>query len=402
MTGDLEIIALDALPHLSSRHRPTPEPGAKCANCDSELQGPYCHVCGQDSDTHKRSVLHLAWEAIEGLLHLDGRLMRTLPMLAFRPGALAKDFMEGRLARHTPPFRTFLVALLLFIFAAEGASKQMNQANERREAAEKALLATPKGRAEVSARMRADADKAYKETLAEAANDRDDDLKDPDNKRDKVLARYDLAKRIADAVHAAALAQADRVAAGQPEDPEAERKATEAVKGAVADSVAQSNAPQAVKDAVKAGTKHRSDFAQRLHDQAAKAKANPEYYFTVMFNWAHRLAVLLLPILGVSLAIAYLNKRQYFFYDHLLVAMDILAFFFLLSAAVMVLPLDWMGWAAAAGALWIPVNLFQTLRGAYGSSVFGALIKTLFVWVSASVSFFILLCALMVFALYQL
>ena len=33
--------------------------------------------------------------------------------------------------------------------------------------------------------------------------------------------------------------------------------------------------------------------------QVSKALENPEYYFLVMFGWAHRLAVLLLPILGL-------------------------------------------------------------------------------------------------------
>ena len=68
----------------------------------------------------------------------------------------------------------------------------------------------------------------------------------------------------------------------------------------------------------------------------------------------------------------------------------------------MILPLDWMGPAAGVAALWIPVNLFQTLRGAYGSSIVGAVLKTLFVWVSAIVSFAVLLAGLIIFALYQL
>ena len=31
-------------------------------------------------------------------------------------------------------------------------------------------------------------------------------------------------------------------------------------------------------------------------------------------------------------------------------------------------------------AIWTPINLFQTLRGAYGSSILGAILKTLIVW----------------------
>ena len=71
----------------------------------------------------------------------------------------------------------------------------------------------------------------------------------------------------------------------------------------------------------------------------AKAVANPDYFLIVMFGWAHRLAVLLLPIMGLSLAFVYLNKRQYFIYDHQLVATNLLSFSFLTNALGMVLPM---------------------------------------------------------------
>jgi hypothetical protein len=191
LSGELEIAAVEAAPHLAGRrHAHAPAPGSSCANCGTELRGVFCYVCGQDSDTHKRSILHLMWEAVEGLLHLDGRLLRTLPMLFLRPGQLARDYMEGRIVRHTPPFRTFLVALLLFIFAAEYASHRNTEYQARREAAHAALLKTPEGRAAEAARMTAEATKSRDADMAEAAHVRDEELKEPDVKRTKVLDRY--------------------------------------------------------------------------------------------------------------------------------------------------------------------------------------------------------------------
>jgi hypothetical protein len=129
MLGELEAAVADSLRHFGRRHVFEPAPGALCANCDAPLQGRYCFVCGQDADNHQRSILHLAWEGVEGMLHLDGRLRRTLPDLFLRPGRLARDYMENRVARHVPPFRTFLVALLLFVFAAEHATHELQVAN---------------------------------------------------------------------------------------------------------------------------------------------------------------------------------------------------------------------------------------------------------------------------------
>ena len=88
--------------------------------------------------------------------------------------------------RHVPPFRTFLVALLLFIFAAEHAAHQMTEANARQKAAHEALLATPQGRAAEANRIRAEAAKERAGDLAEAVSDRATDLKDPDETAAKV------------------------------------------------------------------------------------------------------------------------------------------------------------------------------------------------------------------------
>lgn len=91
----------------------------ECLNCGAELHGRYCHACGQGADDHHRSILHLIWEVVEDITHLDGRLMRTLPPLFLRPGQLARDHFEGRRQRHVPPLRLFLITLLIFMFSLE-------------------------------------------------------------------------------------------------------------------------------------------------------------------------------------------------------------------------------------------------------------------------------------------
>ena len=44
----------------------------------------------------------------------------------------------------------------------------------------------------------------------------------------------------------------------------------------------------------------------------------------MVFEWGHWLAILLLPVLGLSLAMVYRRRKTIFLYDHLLVAMNIL------------------------------------------------------------------------------
>jgi hypothetical protein len=86
--------------------------GTPCANCATPLQGPWCYACGQAGEDFHRSILRLGGEVVEGLLHMDGRLWRTLPDLMLRPGSLTRSFLEGHRAPQIPPLRLFLVVLL--------------------------------------------------------------------------------------------------------------------------------------------------------------------------------------------------------------------------------------------------------------------------------------------------
>ncbi|HEY2357218.1 MAG TPA: DUF3667 domain-containing protein [Phenylobacterium sp.] len=375
MTSELETAAADTVAELSRRRRgPTPAPGSACANCGTVLQGRYCHVCSQDSDAHKRSILRLMVESAQGLFDLDGRILRTVPALFLGPGKLARDYMEGRIVRHVPPFRTFLVALLLFILAAEHATHRLAEANAARQRAEASALTTPAGRAAAAASLRTEAAKDLAEDLKDAAADRADDLKDPDQNRAKAEAAYTRVTDKAKARYAAQLQKADRIAQGLP--------------AAAPASVQPPGAP----------VKKRSWLSTAIH----KATANPESYLAVLFAWGQRTAVLLLPIVGLTLALVYRNRPEIFIYDHLLVAMNLLSFAFLANAFGLILPPVLMAVWFAILAVWTPVNLFQTLRGGYGSSVPGAIAKTLIVWITTVVAFSLLVVALMVFSLSQL
>jgi hypothetical protein len=86
-----------------------------CANCGAHLEGRYCHACGQRAHLHTK-LWHLFHELVEGITHLDGRLWRTLPLLAFRPGRLSREWREGKRSRYTSPLHVFLFGIfLLFI-----------------------------------------------------------------------------------------------------------------------------------------------------------------------------------------------------------------------------------------------------------------------------------------------
>jgi hypothetical protein len=120
MAREIEAAALGGLHGLIGRHKPVHAlpVGAPCPNCATPLEGPWCHACGQSSDDHHRSLLRLSREAVEGLFDLDGRLWRTLPDLCLRPARLTRNYLDGHRVAQVPPFRLFLVVVVLVFLVA--------------------------------------------------------------------------------------------------------------------------------------------------------------------------------------------------------------------------------------------------------------------------------------------
>jgi len=83
-----------------------------CLNCGTPLVGPYCAACGQKSHVH-RSLRGFLLDFVQGLYNFEGKIWRTLPMLAWHPGEMTRRYIAGERARFISP-----VALYLFtVFA---------------------------------------------------------------------------------------------------------------------------------------------------------------------------------------------------------------------------------------------------------------------------------------------
>ncbi len=353
--SELELFGLDGWRGWFRRnkgHAFVPAPGQKCLNCDTELKGEYCYHCGQDADTHHRTIVHLILEVFEGLFHLDGRLWTTLPPLFFRPGKLARDLMEGRMARHIPPFRIFLVALLIFMLVAEHVTEEQRLHPPAGPVAAASNVSPVMMDVSTDASASASVSDSDDGNLGEMLGNHAGELQSAKTTTtiDKATGR----KMVVHQVNLFAMTDDDaRLLGGL---------------------VAKSNLKP-----------------QWLKDDLVRALSNKEKFFAAVFTWGHRLALLLLPIVGMSLGLLYLRKRKdgrrFYLYDHLLVAMNLLSFIFLTAALGLALPEPakpaWQG----ISALWTLWNFFSTLRGAYGSSILGAIVKSLILWIMTGLAF---------------
>lgn len=85
-----------------------------CSNCQHPAPDAYCPACGQSTRDLRVSIGSLLHEFFGTLFNVDGKLMRSLMPLFFKPGRLSQVFVEGKRASFVPPIRLYLVSSVLF------------------------------------------------------------------------------------------------------------------------------------------------------------------------------------------------------------------------------------------------------------------------------------------------
>ncbi len=87
-----------------------------CLNCGTELQGKYCHVCGQENLEIKETFGHMMNHAISDYFHFDHQFFHTLKPLLFKPGFLTNEYMAGRRAQYLHPVKMYIfISLVYFV-----------------------------------------------------------------------------------------------------------------------------------------------------------------------------------------------------------------------------------------------------------------------------------------------
>ena len=79
-----------------------------CGNCGTKFSGRFCLGCGEECDTHRRSLAVLPHNLIEDVLSFDSPIQRTAIALIFRPEVLPCAFREGRIRRYAQPHTPIL------------------------------------------------------------------------------------------------------------------------------------------------------------------------------------------------------------------------------------------------------------------------------------------------------
>ena len=323
-----------------------------CLNCGAELVGAYCHRCGQTGHIH-RTLSAFGHDIAHSVLHFDGKIWRTLPLLAWRPGELTRRYVEGERAKFVSPMALFLfsVFLMFAVFSTLGGPFALDQAHVDAASAQE-LQAERRGTERKIAALEAE-----RATIAAAG---------------KSTAAVDA--NIADLKKELAILSAAGTLVGSPG------------RDAGADS------------SVLGPGNIRADTGWPTLDKAIeKAGTNPSLLLYKLQTNAYKFSWALIPISVPFVWLLLFWKRRYRVYDHVVFVTYSIAFMSLgVIALSLIRPLG-LGedFAELAILLVPPIHMYRQLRGAYALSRPSALWRTVllvnFAFVAGGLFFSLLL-----------
>ncbi|MFM7320447.1 MAG: DUF3667 domain-containing protein [Armatimonadota bacterium] len=100
---------------------PVPEPRSdpkRCLNCDAPLEGHWCHACGQEDTPAVPTFGMLCADLWENVVSVDRKLLRTVFLLLFRPGAATVEHLAGRRTRTVSPYKIYFWTTALLVTVA--------------------------------------------------------------------------------------------------------------------------------------------------------------------------------------------------------------------------------------------------------------------------------------------
>jgi hypothetical protein len=281
-----------------------------CLNCGTELIGSFCHACGQHAHVH-RTLTAFFHDFLHGVLHFEGKIWRTLPLLAWKPGELTRRYVAGQRASFISPIALFLFCVFL-MFASVSLLGGMGEIS-------------PDAKQDLAGELRAD--KARLAVL----------------EKQRAAASGPVATKLDDKIG----------------DLRGEIKIKESIERGEINPSAIDIDP--------------SGLAPSLSDAIMKARNNPELVAYKLKTNAYKFSWLIIPLSVPFVWLLFPFSRRYRLYDHTVFVTYSLCFMMLLVVAGVLLQAVTL--TALAGLLWLipPFHMYRQLKGAYALSTGGAL-----------------------------
>jgi len=85
-----------------------------CLNCGTELQGHFCHVCGQENLKIKEPFWHFLGHSISHYFHFDEKFFNTLVPLLTKPGELTLAYLAGKRTKYLQPISMYIFVSIVY------------------------------------------------------------------------------------------------------------------------------------------------------------------------------------------------------------------------------------------------------------------------------------------------
>lgn len=95
--------------------KPKALPYTHCLNCGTELQGEFCHKCGQEAVSKVPTIKDFIVEYINNAFIWDSQFLSTLWRLLRHPGQLTNEYNEGKFIKQEHPLKLNMFLLFVFI-----------------------------------------------------------------------------------------------------------------------------------------------------------------------------------------------------------------------------------------------------------------------------------------------
>ena len=321
MSGGEELVA-DAVQGAIAARAVEPDHGESdghshetaCLNCGTPLLGSHCHACGQVAHVHK-TIGAFFHDLLHGVFHFEGKIWRTLPLLAWNPGRLTREYIDGRRASYVSPIALFLFCVFLMFAVIKQVGGEF----------------------------------------------------DP---KQSVEANGQVIGSVAEAEHGLKRLEAQRAELVRLKQP------TGKVDGQIADYRSALETMQQVKRGGFSADEVSSDIPW-LDRQLKSFKSNPAFVLYKLQNNAYKFSWALIPISVPFVWLLFAWRRRFGLYDHTVFVTYSLCFMTLLVVAVTLGGAVGLPGMAALALLLPPVHMFRQLRGTYALGIGSALWRTL-------------------------
>jgi len=319
-----------------------------CKNCSTEIDGKFCHFCGQRYHDHKESFGELVYEFASDFLHFDSRFFKTVFPLLFSPGKLTKSYNEGKQRSQFHPIRLYLFSSFVYFFLFFTFNDvEKNTRN-------KGDLSDIKAKSDSVLNIALDSLRKSKNVEVQQI----DSIFSPSNGKNKVLAYNDSSTNFSFSI----------------------------TKGV--DSLMNKNVtPEKYLESQKLlPKKERAGFLERiitvklLKLNLEDRDGRNEFFRKALATFLHnipKMLFLLLPVFALLLKLLYIRRKEFFYVDHAILSLHFFSFIFLLLILSNYILNKIFGTTSFSGfaALWISVYLYMAMKKLYGQGWMKTLVK---------------------------